>query len=753
MSDISVVADATQTAASKDELEVRVYGVGHGDCLLIELKRAGLPAFRMLCDGGKASGKHIDQLVAYLAANKRSDGPDLDVVVLTHVDQDHQGGLHTLTEEAEVRIGEYWGPCLPAFRRLRWLFSQRVQNGVDRASQLERTLVRRGVRVIYPMEGYVESWASGRVSAAVISPPARLLQRLLSGRQEDVNHLANVDPMPMEWLITPSADGPEQEEQAGGLGRRTFSVPADFGDESAAPPVEPDATTGFYSDETAEPNFFGNRVLNNTSLVIALDVWLDGKRRRRVLLTGDQENWSYIASRHPAGLGVDVLKVPHHGGMVYLADKKDDDQEDRDAGVVEQAYLWLRPRIAIVSARGTYDLPHTRVRNALRASGAAILCTNVRGVEHITPPASAPSLNNNCFAAYGCDRHKQPSTTVLTVTGDSERMDRAACASDSGARGVAPIVVMTQRLVDPDEAFLRWTKTELEKHANWLSDLLADARRDFKKAVVGKGLLSAMECSPVEWHHIETHAKAEGRRHFLASPYEALHYARARGGIWISEEELRYGARKTAGFYALPTSTELEAIWRWVAACPNILLRAKTSEQAVVANDKLSILSAADTGMLCRVVAAKMHIPVALAKAEVMPRLFLRMSDSFAFQICDADLPYRRYERRPFGKERSLLLWLRGEKGAGVPVPDLFDDNWTSHLWSGRSDEAKLDFLVSEAGCSAFVGPALFLNYGYVTANWDAFSQFEAPFEGGSRKRVPGVFRQRFESAGWLQLG
>lgn len=752
MSDISAVADVAQTAASKDELEVRVYGVGHGDCLLIELKHARLPVFRMLCDGGRGSGKHIDQLVAYLAANKRSDGPDLDVVVLTHVDQDHQGGLHTLAEKPDIRIGEYWGPCLPAFRRLRWLFSERVQNGVDRASQLERALIRRGVTVIYPMEGYAESWASGKVSAAVISPPARLLQRLLSGKQEDIKHLANVDPMPMEWLISPSADGPEQEEQAGGLGRRTFSRPADFDDESVSTPVEPDAATGFYRDETTEPNFFGNCILNNTSLVIALDVWLDGKRRRRVLLTGDQENWSYIASRHPAGLGIDVLKVPHHGGMVYLADKKDDDQEDRDAGVVEQAYLWLKPRIAIMSARGTYDLPHTRVRNALRASGAAILCTNVRGVEHITPPSSDLPLNSNCFKAYECGGHKQPSTTILTVTGDSERMDRAACASDSGARGVAPIVVMTQRLVDPDEAFLRWTKTELEKHANWLSDLLADARRDFKTAVEGKGLLSAMERSPIGWHYIETHAKAEGRRHFLASPYEALHYARARGAIWVSEEDLRYGAIKTAGFYALPTAAELEKVWKWVAAFPNILLRAKISEQAVVASEKLSILGAADTDMLCRVVAARMYIPVEVAEAEVMPHLFLRMSKSFAFQVCNADLPYRRYERNPFGKERSLLLWLRGEKGAEAPVPDLFDDNWTSNLWDGRSDEAKLEFLVSEAGRSAFVGPALFLNYGYVTANREAFSQFEAQFEGGSRKRVPGVFRQRFEMAGWLQL-
>lgn len=120
--------------AIKDELQVHVYGVGHGDCLLVEFKQAGLLRFRMLYDGGKSAGSHIDELTTYLTRNKRAEGPDLDVVVLLHVDHDHQGGLHALATKAGLRIGEYWGPCLPAFQRLTWLFSQRVQNAVCRAA-------------------------------------------------------------------------------------------------------------------------------------------------------------------------------------------------------------------------------------------------------------------------------------------------------------------------------------------------------------------------------------------------------------------------------------------------------------------------------------------------------------------------------------------------------------------------------------------------------------------------------------------
>jgi hypothetical protein len=89
-----------------------------------------------------------------------------------------------------------------------------------------------------------------------------------------------------------------------------------------------------------DPEFFGNAILNDTSLVLATDLHLDGVHRRRVFLTGDQENWSYIAAMHPGGLGVDVLKAPHHGGSLFLEDSKE---------ALARVYAWMRPRSVFVS--------------------------------------------------------------------------------------------------------------------------------------------------------------------------------------------------------------------------------------------------------------------------------------------------------------------------------------------------------------------------------------------------------------------
>ncbi|WP_157609665.1 ComEC/Rec2 family competence protein [Variovorax sp. Root473] len=741
MSELSVLPQP------EDKLEIHTFGVGHGDCVLVELQQRGTPVFRMLCDAGKDSGNHIGQLSAYLTANRNSSGVDLDIVVLTHVDHDHQGGLHKLLDNNDISIGEYWGPCLPAFRRLKWLFSKRVQNSVDRAAELERLFKNKGVSVYYPMEGHTDRRASGNISLSVISPPARLLKRLMSGNHSDLEALLNSQPTSLEWLMVPSDQEREEDEFSFDLEQRTFSIPEDFPAEPFSEPSRPSEKTGLYEDEAKEPNFFGNRVLNDTSLVIAVDVWLDGKRRRRVLLTGDQENWSYIASRHPAGLGIDVLKAPHHGGMVYLADRKDDNLVEQDAGVVEQTYLWLRPRIAIVSAHGTYKLPHTRVRDALRATGAAVLCTNARGIERVSPPSAALNLNASCFSAYECGKNRQPDKTVLTLTSTTEQMDRPSCVSDTGARGAAPIVVLTQRLVEPDEAFLRWTKGELENHARWLRKLLIDYHRSFSEAVNKKGLINAMNCAPATWYRIETDAKESGRTHFLSSPNQALHYAKARGFIWTTETNFR-GNPGGIDFYALPSPDEIDKAWKWVTRVPNFVFISQPSWPVVVGRDKLSILKSADTDSLCRIVAAKLEIPAQVAAIEVMPRLFLRMAKEFDFSICRSDYPERLPD--PSWSSTYFLLLRNRAKPKTTSIPNIFDDEWESLRFSRLNlNDTHLDFILCAAESSAFVGPALF---GHQSVQ-DTFSAFERPeLEWVRSGEIARDFPERFENAAWLHL-
>ena len=63
-------------------------------------------------------------------------------VVSVPLDMDHIGGLRDIAEERQVE--NYWGPCLVAFERHKWLFGEKIREGIERARVLEDSLRRSG---------------------------------------------------------------------------------------------------------------------------------------------------------------------------------------------------------------------------------------------------------------------------------------------------------------------------------------------------------------------------------------------------------------------------------------------------------------------------------------------------------------------------------------------------------------------------------------------------------------------------------
>src|SRR3546814_9261240 len=85
---------------------------------------------------------------------------------------------------SRLPIDRYWGPCLPAFQRHRWLFPGRIGRGLDIAADLEQEIGAR-TAISWPVEH--ASWRSedGGLQIRVLSPPGRLIERLLIGRSEE----------------------------------------------------------------------------------------------------------------------------------------------------------------------------------------------------------------------------------------------------------------------------------------------------------------------------------------------------------------------------------------------------------------------------------------------------------------------------------------------------------------------------------------------------------------------------------------
>lgn len=677
---------------SDDDVLVHAFGVKHGDCTLIEYRRAGVVAFRLLCDAGAGPAlpaalvRHLDQ-----HAHERGS-KYIDLIALSHVDHDHQGGMPALFAMADVEVGEYWGPCLPAFRRLRWLFEPRVFRAVERAADLEKSIKARNVPILYPMEGHSMTACDRRVTISLVSPPPRLICQLLGGSNLSIGSLFTTSPLPLEWLIsgTELGDEPDNGFAINNLLRgRTYLGPEDFPTEP--PEVRVGSLEGLVAEAVdrrgaaIEPEFFGNSVLNDTSLVIAVDVLLDGKRRRRILLTGDQENWSYIASRYPAGLGVDVLKLPHHGGRVYLADKEEEQ-------AIEQMYLWMRPRMAIVSAMGQHGLPHVRVREALRQAGTSLLCPNTRDFEPLSPGAVATD-DKCCFKAYGCNARTGAQSEVVTLrlSAETESVNVPACLQGTIHRGPAPIVVQTQRLVEPDEAFVRWTRTEIEKQARWIQARLEDRHKEFLAALSTSREPHALvlKHEGIPWSELDTKARAAGHFHLTADPEPVLRFALARRFI-VKHSPKSYSEEDK--YYRPSTDKEIaDDVIRWLRSVPNLLVSvAKLDMNWVNGGNRLALISAASLNCLRGLVAIRLRVPMQFVDSEVMPKIVDCLVKCFDARICNAEEPYSHLRDK-----RAALIHLHRK---AQPVPDIFAQDWQESVWnSSLTVERAFEFMSMRA--------------------------------------------------------
>ena len=83
-------------------MQLTVLRAGQGDCLLLEGKTKG----RILVDAGVPDAYR--EFIRPVMGQLRADGKDLDVVYISHIDEDHIGGvLEMLNDEMLWRVHEF----------------------------------------------------------------------------------------------------------------------------------------------------------------------------------------------------------------------------------------------------------------------------------------------------------------------------------------------------------------------------------------------------------------------------------------------------------------------------------------------------------------------------------------------------------------------------------------------------------------------------------------------------------------------
>ena len=492
-----------------DEIKFTALGIGHGDAILTQVQSQG-QVWTCLVDGGKSKKGLIEAL-------GEAGITSIDLLILSHLDSDHIDGLLGLFEkDNQIKLSSYLGPCLPAFERHLWLFGERGRKSIERGKILEKAIKESKTDIYYPLEGYSSIPIERNIKVSVLSPPTRLIKRLLT--EDDVSALFSEYPMPLTWLLEPEPDIPyEQTEFMINLDAslaRSGLTSEDL--EDLHPPTRyPDIDAGDMASEWAErtglePEFFGDSTLNNTSLVLYMEFNI-GNNIYRILLPGDQENWTYLFARNPRGLKADILKASHHGGRVY---------KESDLAHNELFYS-VQPLAVVLSANGTHKLPRNTVRHAATQWGASIFCTSKRMREIITGKVRTKIC---CHKEYGCDSSRSIS---LIMDKNGMKCLEPACHSGYG-RAPGPVIQVSHDIVPRSNVLIHLVEHELRRHIDWVRDHLTRIHEERRRTT--EELITDSET--VSEDQIKYIARKENRWSIIPHLEEILEQGANRGKFW-----------------------------------------------------------------------------------------------------------------------------------------------------------------------------------------------------------------------------
>jgi len=271
-------------------LKIEMLPAYHGDCIWIEYGKPGDRVYRVLIDGGpSANYKRLSARLAALAPNDRH----FDLLIVSHIDEDHIGGLLKLLRDKSFGQGELAGLTFDDiwFNDVRHLSEEDVL-GVEHGELLSRRLTELalpwnkafgGKAVAVPKHGALPRLClAGGLQLTLLSPTFEELHRLRPVWEKELEKLIARKKLPPDVL------GEEGQIDIAQLAREPF---------------DPDASEANGSSIAVLAEFEGQCCLLSAdafSSVLAQNV-------QRLCI-----------ERGLGVLAINAFKLPHHGGKHNL---------------------------------------------------------------------------------------------------------------------------------------------------------------------------------------------------------------------------------------------------------------------------------------------------------------------------------------------------------------------------------------------------------------------------------------------------
>ena len=318
---------------------------GHGDCVVITFEEKGIPAC-IVIDGGEYTNS-AKALAEYLGSQNVET---IDLMVGTHIDQDHINGLKIFVQEqlekkrnndSYIEVKEYWGP-MPSQENL----SDIMPSLSPEMYESSDTMTWQNY-VIKSVGQNDDLFSAVQELGASIKHPA--LDDIPDAPFEDVK---------IE-LLGPDTQIPADRITAKALGQ-TSSL--DFnGSISTLEELENAIATNY--EQMAEE---AKRNANNQSIVFKLSPAVGHAEAKKwtFLFTGDaeEESWKAMIGNTDVAAYLEsrVLKIPHHGSA--------------ENGITKNGAKKVKPVYSINSVGQKHGLPDKETLQLIQDEGSIIFC-------------------------------------------------------------------------------------------------------------------------------------------------------------------------------------------------------------------------------------------------------------------------------------------------------------------------------------------------------------------------------------------
>ncbi len=290
-------------------LELRMLPAREGDALWIRWG-AEDPAHQMLVDmGTEGTGRKLRQRLAELPQAERG----FELLVVTHVDRDHIGGVLTCLTEAEPLAGLEFADVW--FNGWAHLNGRRVENACtdDAPSELETWGPAQGERLTSWLAG--QRWNGSFEGGPICRQPD---QPLITRTLADDLRLTILGPLP-ERLTAFIPTWKSEVQKALKKGRLDEVAPGLERYGSDTPP-RLDSVRDLERLAEQERRKKDNSKANGSSLALLLEY-----RGKRLLLAGDAYPWDLVDALTALGeegpVELDAVKLSHHGSARNLSEE------------------------------------------------------------------------------------------------------------------------------------------------------------------------------------------------------------------------------------------------------------------------------------------------------------------------------------------------------------------------------------------------------------------------------------------------